>query len=76
MSLHEVSVPLEWKEASIIPLVKKVCRPTRAYFFILYINDLEEGVTSKIMKFAYATKLFRTTKDIVDILFLELNEEI
>ena len=27
--------------------------------FLLYINDLEEGVTSKILKFAGDTKLFR-----------------
>ena len=27
--------------------------------FLIYINDLEEGVTSKILKFADDTKLFR-----------------
>ena len=27
--------------------------------FLIYINDLKEGVTSKILKFAYDTKLFR-----------------
>ena len=27
--------------------------------FLLYINDLEEGVTSKILKFADDNKLFR-----------------
>ena len=40
---------------------------TRAYYFLLvYINDLEEGVTGKILKFADDTKLFRKTKEIGD----------
>ena len=30
--------------------------------FLVYINDLEEGVTSKILKFADDTKLFRKTR--------------
>ena len=30
--------------------------------FLIYINDLEEGVTSKIVKFADYTKLFRKMK--------------
>ena len=30
--------------------------------FLLYINDLEEAVTSKILKFADDTKLFRKNK--------------
>ena len=30
--------------------------------FLVYINDLEEGVTGKIMKFADDTKLFTKTK--------------
>ena len=30
--------------------------------FFLYINDLEEGVTGKILKFADDTKLFRKVK--------------
>ena len=30
--------------------------------FLLYINDLEEGVTSTILKFADGTKLFRKIK--------------
>ena len=34
--------------------------------FLVYINDLEEGVTGKILKFADDTKLFRKTKDIGD----------
>ena len=39
----------------------------RAYFiFGMYINDLEEGVTDKILKFADDTKLFRKTKEIGD----------
>ena len=32
----------------------------------LYINDLEEGVTGKILKFADDTKLFRKNKEIGD----------
>ena len=32
--------------------------------FLVYINDLEEGVTVKILKFADDTKLFRRTKEI------------
>ncbi len=34
--------------------------------FLVYINDLEEGVTCKLLKFADYTKLFRKTKDIGD----------
>ena len=34
--------------------------------FLIYINDLEEGVTCKILKFADDTKLFRKTKAIGD----------
>ena len=34
--------------------------------FLVYINDLEEGVTGKIMKFADYTKLFTKTKEIGD----------
>ena len=34
--------------------------------FLVYINDLEEGVTGKILKFADDTKLFRKVKDIGD----------
>ena len=33
---------------------------------LVYINDLEEGVTGKILKFADDTKLFRKTKEIGD----------
>ena len=32
--------------------------------FLVYINDLEEGVTGKILKFADYTKLFRKAKEI------------
>ena len=32
--------------------------------FLVYINDLEEGVTGKILKFADDAKLFRKTKEI------------
>ena len=34
--------------------------------FLVYINDLEEGVTGKIFKFADDTKLFTKTKEIGD----------
>ena len=34
--------------------------------FFIYINDLEEGVTGKILKFADDTKLFRKVKEIGD----------
>ena len=34
--------------------------------FLEYINDLEEGVTGKILKFADDTKLFRKAKEIGD----------
>ena len=34
--------------------------------FLVYINDLEEGVTGKLLKFADDTKLFRKGKEIGD----------
>ena len=34
--------------------------------FLVYINDLEEGVTRNILKFADDTKLFRKVKEIGD----------
>ena len=34
--------------------------------FFVYINDLEEGVTGKLLKLADYTKLFRKTKEIGD----------
>ena len=34
--------------------------------FLVYINDLEEGVTCNILKFADATRLFRKTIEIGD----------
>ena len=37
--------------------------------FLVYINDLEEGVIGKLLKFADDTKLFRKTKEIGDIYF-------
>ena len=107
MSLQEGIVPLEWKEANIIPLFKKgsrnksvnyrpvsltsvICRRQRVVvdgevsswksvligvpqgsvlgpiLFLVYIDDLEEGVTGNILKFADDTKLFRKTKEIGD----------
>ena len=32
--------------------------------FLVYIKDLEEGVTGKLLKFADGTKLFRKVKEI------------
>ena len=34
--------------------------------FLVYIDDLEEGVTGNILKFADDTKLLRKTKEIGD----------
>ena len=34
--------------------------------FLIYINDLEEGVTCNILKFADDNNLFRTVKEIGD----------
>ena len=39
--------------------------------FFVYINDLEEGVTGSILKFADDTKLFRKTKEIGGKHFLQ-----
>ena len=39
--------------------------------FLVYINDLEEGVTGSILKFADDTKLFRKTKEIGNNFFLQ-----
>ena len=39
--------------------------------FLVYINDLEEGVSGKIFKFADDTKLFRKVKEIGDNFFLQ-----
>ena len=39
--------------------------------FLVYINDLEGGVTGKILKFADDTKLFRKVKEIGDIQTLQ-----
>ena len=38
--------------------------PQRSILFLIYINDLEEGVTGSILKFADDTKMFRKTKEI------------
>ena len=35
----------------------RIC--TRAYLIPIYINDLEDGVTSKILKLADVTKLLK-----------------
>ena len=39
--------------------------------FLVYINDLEEGVTGNILKFADDTKLYRQTKGIGDKQYLQ-----
>ena len=39
--------------------------------FLVYINDLEEGVIGKILKFADYTKLFTKTNEIGDKIFLQ-----
>ena len=40
----------------------RIC--TRVILFLIYINDLEEGVTGNILKFADDTKRFRKVKEI------------
>ena len=52
-----MEISLEWGAT-------RIC--TRAILFLVYIYDLEEGVTGKILKFADDTKLFRKTKEIGD----------
>ena len=39
---------------------------------LVYINDLEEGVTGSILKFADDTKLFRKNKEIGDNFFYKM----
>jgi len=34
--------------------------------FLIYINDLEDGILSNVFKFADDTKLFRQVKDTAD----------
>ena len=38
----------------------------RTILFLVCINDLEEGVTGNVLKFADDTKLFRKAKEIGD----------
>ena len=52
-----MEISLEWG-------APRIC--TRAYFIFLYLDDLDEGVTGNILKFADYTKLFRKTKEIGD----------
>ena len=42
------------------------CSVLGPILFLVYINDLEEGVTGNILKFADDTKLFTKTKEIGD----------
>ena len=53
----EISLDFEWGAT-------RIC--TRAYFILVYIDDLEDRVTGNILKFADDTKLFRKTKEIGD----------
>ena len=39
--------------------------------FLVYNNDLEEGATGKLLKFADGSKLFRKNKEIGDNFFLQ-----
>jgi len=39
--------------------------------FLIFINDLEAGTTSRVLKFADNTKLFRTVSDHTDCLMLQ-----
>ena len=52
-----MEISLEWGATMI---------STRAYFIFVYINDLDEEVTGKILKSADNTKLSRKTKEIGD----------
>ena len=42
------------------------CSVLGPILFLVYINDLEEGATGKLLTFADDTKLFRKTKEIGD----------
>ena len=52
-----MEISLEWGAT-------RIC--TRHILLLVYINDLEEGVTGKILKYADDTKLFRKVKEIGD----------
>ena len=56
-----MEISLEWS-------TPRIC--ARAYFIFdiqgVHLDDLEEGVTGNILKFADDTKLFRKTKEIGD----------
>ena len=52
-----MEISLEWG-------APRICN--RAILLLVYIDDLEEGVTGNILKFADDTKLLRKTKEIRD----------
>ena len=52
-----MEISLEWGAT-------RIC--TGPILFLVHINDLEEGETGKILKFAYDIKLFRKLKEIGD----------
>ena len=54
-----MEISLEWSAT-------RICSILEPILFLIYINDLEEGVTGKILKFADDTKLFRKVKEIGD----------
>ena len=57
-----MEIRLEWGATRICRLLGPI-----RIVFLVYIKDLEEGVTGKILTFADDKTLFRKTKEIGDI---------